>query len=137
MKKKFILGTIISFALLGTVISAAATKTPAEIVSDLTDTPVNHVIKEKHDNKVTYAHLAKKAGKLEEFKKAHLNSRKADLQQRVENGAISQQQADNIVKQIEKNQTNCDGSGNAYHSGNGYGSGNNQGHHGNEYGYHH
>jgi hypothetical protein len=72
--------------------------------------------------------MAKDAGKLEEFKAQMLEQKKAILDQRVKDGKLTQEQADEIYNAIKNNQANCDGTGSAaigrkYGAGFGLGSG--------------
>jgi len=106
---------------------AATVKTPAEIASELTGKTVEDLYKERASGK-TYGTIAKDAGKLEEFKAQMLEQKKAILDQRVKDGKLTQEQADEIYNAIKNNQTNCDGTGSAaigrkYGAGFGQGSG--------------
>jgi len=106
---------------------AATVKTPAEIASELTGKTVEDLYKERASGK-TYGTIAKDAGKLEEFKAQMLEQKKAILDQRVKDGKLTQEQADEIYNAIENNQANCDGTGSAaigrkYGAGFGLGSG--------------
>jgi len=106
---------------------AATVKTPAEIASELTGKTVEDLYKERASGK-TYGTIAKDAGKLEEFKAQMLEQKKAILDQRVKDGKLTQEQADEIYNAITHNQANCDGPGSAaigrkYGAGFGLGSG--------------
>ena len=100
--------------ILGTagVAYAAAAKTPAEIAAGLTGKTVEEVAQERAAGK-TYGTISNDAGKLEEFKAQMLEQKKAVLDQRVKDGTLTQQQADDIYNAIKNNQANCTGSGNA------------------------
>lgn len=105
---------------------AATVKTPAEIASELTGKTVEDLYKE-HASGKTYGTIAGEAGKLEEFKAQMLEQKKAVLDQRVKDGQITQEQADEIYDAIKSKQANCDGSnaaiGKKYGSGFGMGIG--------------
>ncbi len=66
-------------------------------------------------------------GKLEEFKAEKLRLKEEQLQAQVENGARTQEEADQILERMEARQSVCDGTGSGYGSGvcdgSGYGSG--------------
>jgi hypothetical protein len=94
------------------MVYAADIKTPADIAAALTGKSVSDVNKERETGK-TYGTIAKDAGKLEEFQVQMLEQRKAVLDQRVKNGEITQQQADDIYNAIKNNQATCDGTGDA------------------------
>ena len=91
---------------------AADIKTPADIAAAVTGKSVTDVNKERATGK-TYGTIAKDAGKLEEFQAKMLEQRKTVLDQRVKDGEITQQQADDIYNAIKNNQATCDGTGNA------------------------
>ena len=61
----------------------------------------------------TYGAIAKDAGKLDEFKAQMLEQKKIVLDQRVKDGTLTQQQADEIYNTIKDNQATCNGTGNA------------------------
>lgn len=110
---------------------AATAKTPAEIAAGLTGKTVEELYKERAAGK-TYGTIAKDAGKLDEFKAQMLEQKKAVLDQRVKDGTLTQQQADEIYNAIKNNQAACDGAGNAqlgkkYGAGFGSGAGRGQG----------
>lgn len=111
---------------------AASYKTPAEIVAGLTGKTVDSVIEEKNDSEKTYGTIAKDAGKLDEFKSQMLEQKKELLQEKVAAGTMTQERADTMIKAMEQNQVNCDGTGSGrmgQKMGAGYGScmGNGQG----------
>ena len=91
---------------------AATAKTPAETAAGLTGKTVEELYEERAAGK-TYGTIAKEAGKLDEFKEQMLEQKKAILDQRVKDGTITKQQADEIYSTMKNNQANCDGSGNA------------------------
>lgn len=113
------------------IVYAATAKTPAEITSSLTGKAVAEVNAERSQGK-TYGTIAKEAGKLDEFQAQMLEERKANLDQRVKDGTLSQQQADAIYNNIKTNQLTCDVTGSGRMGGqvcgmNGGGRGNGQG----------
>lgn len=106
---------------------AATFKTPAEIASALTGKSVEDLYKERTSGK-TYGTVAKEAGKLDEFKAQMVEQKKAVLDQRVKDGKLTQQQADEIYKALKDNMAACDATGSAaigkkYGAGFGQGSG--------------
>lgn len=90
---------------------AAPYNSPAEAAAALTGKEVDAVITERFESNKTYGAMAKDAGKLEEFTKEMLEMKKAVLKERVKDGNITQERADEIIALIENNQMNCDGSG--------------------------
>jgi len=112
MKKMVAVVTAICVLGVAGLAYAADIKTPADIAAALTGKSVTDVNKERVAGK-TYGTIAKDAGKLDEFQTQILEQRKAVLDQRVKDGEITQQQADEIYKAIKDNQATCDGAGNA------------------------
>ena len=111
--KKLTVVLVLVGILASTGIAFAATiKTPAEIVSALTGKTVSEVTQQRASGK-TYGTIANDAGKLAEFKAQMLESKKAILDQKVKDGIMTQQQADQIYNAIKNNQATCDGTGNA------------------------
>lgn len=91
---------------------AATVMTPAQIVSGLTGKSVTEVNQERSAGK-TYGTIANDAGKLDEFKTQMLEQKKAILDQRVEAGNLTKNQADQIYNSIKDHQTTCNGTGSA------------------------
>ncbi|MFA6309237.1 MAG: hypothetical protein WC677_05790 [Clostridia bacterium] len=88
-------------------------KTPAKVVAEITGRTVENVVAEKIEKKVTYGTIAKDAGKLEEFKEKVLEAKKEILNEKVASKDMTQDRADKIIANIEKNQATCDGTGSA------------------------
>lgn len=112
MKRLILLVVAVGVLGLAGVAYAADLKTPADIAAALTGKSVADVARERAEGK-TYGTIAKEAGKLEEFKAQMLEQKKVVLDQRVKDGTLTQQQADEIYNQIKANQASCDGTGNA------------------------
>ncbi len=89
---------------------AAVAKTPAEITAELTGKTVSELYQERSEGK-TYGAIANEDGKLEEFKAQMLEQNKIILEQRVSEGSLTQEQADNIYNTIQSRQANCAGDG--------------------------
>jgi len=93
-------------------VAYAAASTPADIASSLTGKTIEEVRDERAAGK-TYGTIAKEAGKLDDFKTQVLEQKKVVIEQRVKEGKLTEEKAQEIVKAIEENQANCDGSGRA------------------------
>lgn len=104
---------VVTIGVLGMVGVAYADefKTPADIAVVLTGKSTEDVNKQRSEGK-TYGTIAKEAGKLDEFKSQMLEQKKAILDQKVKDGTLTKQQADEIYNQIKTNQVTCDGTGN-------------------------
>lgn len=115
--KKVVIFTLGLFILtLGsyTALAASPYSTPAEIVAKLTNRDVESVVDERVETGKTYGTIAKEAYVLDEFKDEVLEMKKDVLSSRVEEGSISQEQADAVIDRMESNQEICDGSGLGY-----------------------
>lgn len=96
-----------------TAFAASKYNTPAEAAAGLTGKTVESVIEEKTETGKTYGTIAKEAGKLTEFKNEILEMKKDILDEKVKNGTITQERADEIITALKENQANCDGTGSA------------------------
>lgn len=131
MKKALFAGAVVFIvgAMSLTAFAASAYSTPAEAAAGVTGKTVEEVVTERQDTGKTYGEIADDAGKLEEFKNEMLEIKKDALAQKVADGTITQEKADEITKAIEENAANCDGTGSAgigqnYGAGFGMGNGN-------------
>ncbi|NLO08570.1 MAG: DUF2680 domain-containing protein [Clostridiales bacterium] len=109
--KKIIIVTAI-IGVLGTAGTAiaASTITPAEILANLTGKTVQEVYDERAEGK-SFAFIANEDGKLEDFRSEMLEQRKEILDQRVKEGVLTQEEADEIYQTIKDNQANYNSSG--------------------------
>lgn len=109
-KKIIALVAVVGILSMAGIAYAADFKTPAQIVAALTGRTVDDVTAERTDGK-TYGTIANEAGVLDEFKVQMLEQKKAILDQRVADGLLTQQQADDIYNTIKQRQAACDGTG--------------------------
>jgi hypothetical protein len=118
--KKILIGVITAGMLLigATGVLAATFKSPAEIYAELKGGTVEEAYAAKATGK-SFGRLADEAGVLDEFKAKMLENRKTVIQERVANGQLTQEQADFIIKNMETNQANCEGTGMLGRSGTG------------------
>ncbi len=114
-KKIAVLGAVVLAVGATSVTAFAASnfKTPAEITSDVTGRTIEEVTQEKFEKGTTYGTIAKDSEKLDEFKSEMLENKIAILNERVAEGSMTQEQADEIILALEENQAVCDGSGSA------------------------
>lgn len=108
-------------------VAYAAGATPADITAGLTGKTIEELRTERAAGK-TYGTIAKEAGKLDEFKAQMMEQKKLTLEQRVKDGKLTPEKAEEIIQAIEENQANCDGEnkaaiGKKYGAGFGQGSG--------------
>ena len=109
--KKFVLSIAVVSVLSSSIVFAAVTtKSPADITSGLTGKTIEEVTTERASGK-TYGTIASEAGKLDEFKTESLKQKKEVLDQRVNEGTLTQSKADEIYNAIKTNQETCDGTG--------------------------
>ena len=85
--------------------------TLAQKVAELTGRTVESVIQERTTTQKTYGTIANEAGKLEEFKDVMLAEKKARVQELVNLGRMTQDQANEFLTNLEQNMVNCDGTG--------------------------
>lgn len=123
-----------------TVFAASKYDSPAEAAAALTGKSVEEVLKIRQEENKTLGTQVDEVGKLDEFQQEILEQKKEILQERVTDGRLTQEQADEILLNLETNQANCDGTGfgggmmnglgfgqgmmNGYRNGNGNGFGN-------------
>lgn len=127
-KKLLVVATVVGLFGAAGAAYAATAKTPAEITAELTGKNVTELYNERSTGK-TYGTIANEAGKLSEFKTQMLEQKKIILDQRVNEGRLTQEQADNIYSAMQSRQSNCDGTGNGMgqNCGPGFGQGNGMG----------
>jgi len=118
-------------AVTGAAYAAETAKSPVEIVSRLTGISVQDLVKEMAAGK-TYGTITKENGVLDEFKAGMLENKKAILDQQVQSGRLTQEQADQIYNNMVNNQAACNGTGSGKaqlgrNSGAGFGQGNRSG----------
>lgn len=111
LKKVTVMVTVLGMLGTGGVVFAAAS-TPADIASSLTGKTIEEVRTERASGK-TYGAIAKEVGKLEEFKAQVMEQKKAVIERRVQEGKLTEEKAQEIVRAIEESQVNCDGTGSA------------------------
>jgi len=125
LKSNFTILTTVAILSIGSVVTATAAdyQTPADIVASITGRTVEDVVKERFNTGKTYGTIAAEAGKLDEFKSESLSNKEKILNENVEKGLISQQEADNIINSIKVCQSVCNGTGNRLGCGSGFGRG--------------
>ena len=113
LKKLIVTGIMVTVvgAASATAFAASSYSTPAEALAGLTGKTEAEVTAERLETGKTYGTIAKDAGKLEEFQAEMLRQKKAVLDDRVEAGLMTQENADAMVSAMEKNQALCDGTG--------------------------
>lgn len=111
VKKLIVVATAIG--VLGTAGTALAAtfKTPADIAAEVTGQSVETVTEQRISSGKSYGTIANEAGKLDEFQSQMLEQRKAILDERVQSGYLTQEQADQIYEAMKNNQATCNGQG--------------------------
>lgn len=113
MKKKLTTITVIAVVLLigaTSVFAYADYLSPAQIYAKLKGISDEEAY-ELRGTGVTYGQLAEEEGIGEEFREEMLQNKKELIQQRVEEGILTQEQADALIERMELNITNCNGAG--------------------------
>lgn len=90
---------------------------PASIYANLTGTTIEEAYAEKLETKSTFGELAKNAGVYEEFQAEAVEAKTELIKERVEDGTLTQEQADAVLSDLAE----CDGEG--FGGGNGLGQG--------------
>lgn len=129
--RKFIIVAVVMLVLAATTVTALAAsnyENPAEVVADLTERTVESVVAEKVETGSTYGSIAKEADVLDAFKDEVLLIKESQLDEKVAEGTMTQEQSDTILQALEANQAECDGTGSSqigkqYGAGFGNGSG--------------
>ncbi len=113
LKKIAVLGImVLAISLFSTVAFAAvADNAPAEVAADVTGRTVDSVRQERVETGKTFGTIAKEAGNLEQFKAQILQAKKEVLAQKVAEGTMTQEKADEIIAALEQQQAVCDGTG--------------------------
>lgn len=114
LKKLAVLGAVV-LTIGATSVTAFAVSafTPAEIAANVTGKTIEEVTNEKFQNGITYGEVANNYGSLEEFQAAMLENKIAILSERVAQGTMTQEEADEIIEALKANQATCDGTGEA------------------------
>lgn len=116
MKKfhKWIMVGMVVLALGATSVVALAASpydTPAEAIAAITGRTEEDVREERAETGKTYGAIAIEAGKQEAFKDAMTEMREDALVTKVEEGQLTQEEADAILARIQERQAECDGTG--------------------------
>ena len=115
MKKVFITSLLILGALGIGATSVSAymcnSQDKAEILSELTGKSTNEILEQIVNEDKTYGTIALENGVLEEFQEKNLEQMKTNLNEKVEAGVISKEEADTIISNRENAMKNCDGTG--------------------------
>ena len=96
-------------ALSVTAFAASAYKNPAEAVAGLTGKTVESVTEQRQETGDSYCAIAEEAGVLDQYKAAVLEMKKDALNERVADGKLTQEKADEIIAAIETKMAECDG----------------------------
>lgn len=110
--KGIVLAAVLVLAL-GAAVTAYAIsdyKTPAEALAGLTGSTPEAVAEQRAQGK-TFGAIAQEAGVLDQFKAEMLEIRKAVLEEKVAEGLITQEEANEIIEKIEEKQAVCNGAG--------------------------
>ena len=110
MKKTLAALVTVGILSIGVATFAATALNPADIASKLTGKEVAAVQEERAEGK-TYGAIANEAGKLDEFKKEMLENRKAAIEERVNNGQMTKEDAAKLIADMEERMATCDGTG--------------------------
>lgn len=104
---------LVVLALLATSFTAFAytVSSPAEILAGLTGKSVEEVTDERYETGLSYGQMAYDEGLWEEYNDKMLESKKAYLDEKVKDGTITQEQADDIYENMLLRQEYCAANG--------------------------
>lgn len=103
MKKKLSLVMALVFVIgVGSMAFADGFKTPAEIYSELKNITVEQAYEEVKENDKSFGQLAEDNGFLDKFRDQNQEERKAMLKQYVEEGKLTQEQADAMLERMDE-----------------------------------
>jgi len=94
-----------------TVFAAAKYDSPQEALAGITGKTVEEITEERFDEDKTYGEIAAEAGKLDEYKEELFEQKKEIVEERVTEGSLSRENADEILERVEDNQATCFGDG--------------------------
>jgi hypothetical protein len=94
-----------------TAFAGTAFSSPAELLASLTGKTVETVTEEKLDANQTYGALAQDAGVYEGFKSGMQEVRENRILEKIENGNLTKDEANEILDAIEERMATCDGTG--------------------------
>ena len=102
-----------AIAVIGTIsitsLAAGGFGNPAQTLADLTNQNVEDVEQAKVDTGDTYCEMATDAGVYDEFQAARIDDRTDVIESRVADGTLTQEEADEIIADIEERMADCDG----------------------------
>ena len=107
MKRKTVVALVLglSIGLVSLAFADTVLKSPAQIYSDLTDKTVAEAYELRAETEKTYGELAKDAGVYEQFQAQSLEQKKAMIEERVQEGTLTRERANEMIDQLE----DCDG----------------------------
>ncbi len=111
--KKIIITGVTVFTLAITSVTAFAftSGSPAEIFAGLTEQSVDEARDLRYESGKTFGQLASDEGVWEEFNAGMLEGKKTLLDERVSDGYMTQEEADEIYSGILERMEDCDGDG--------------------------
>lgn len=109
--KKIIAATLTLLVLGGgSAAYASAGASSLAVLADAADTSVDTILENREDGE-TLGSIAAEYGVLAEFQEARLADRIALIQEKVEEGTLTQDEADEIIATMEDHLADCDGTG--------------------------
>lgn len=125
MKNKILIIGLVLLIILATSTTAFAFsgRTPAEIVAGLKGKSTEEVAQIRYESGKSYGQIAYEADEdvWKEFREEMFENRKAFIEERVKDGTLTREEADEILENIELMQEYCLGAGGGYGMGRGFG----------------
>lgn len=92
-----------------TVFAAAKYDSPQEALSEMTGKTVEQIVEKRAEENKSYGAIALEEGILDEFKAERAEQKKEAIQERVTEGNLGQEEADQIMERIQEHQEACVG----------------------------
>lgn len=107
MKRKTVVALVLglSIGLVSLAFADTVLKSPAQIYSNLTGKTIEEAYTLRSESDKTYGELAKDAGVYEQFQAQNLEQKKAVIEERVQEGTITRERADEMIARLD----DCDG----------------------------
>ncbi|WP_313344785.1 DUF2680 domain-containing protein [Sedimentibacter sp.] len=102
---------LFAFAAASLTAYAVTFSNPVEIISNLTGKSAEEITNLRFDSGKTFGAIAADEERLEEFKEEMLEYKKSFLDEKVKEGVLTQEEADEYYNRILERQENCIGTG--------------------------
>ncbi len=106
-----LLAVLLAIVIPVSAVRGAINSNPVEILAELTGKTVSELVADHFDSQKTFGEMATDAGVLEQFQTSLAELRHNRISGAVASGELTQEQANQVITRIHKNQALCDGTG--------------------------